>query len=367
MNQWRKSLFNKYIAWLILCLMVINPVQALQYIQPAQATVFSNIIPGYLPKAIHIHASQKDNVVALLARQGYDIIPASHDEARQYLARNANANDTPVHDEADPNLEKLPAEDCDKNKTEDKKTDCTRKTEPEPEPEPEKTPASRTTIFHGQGLDLPNLGSGSGGNGDTAAVMFIVIGIVVVAALFIYAGKFIADLINNDDDYYSYWWDIGTQFINLDTENNQHGNFGGLKFSAGFIAARLAQLGLSIEIGKMDLDLLYNRNSIPQRINLQGTYWFIGPTVRWLLGNIDNEQTINNSYVYFELLGGGTDRSEIDITAIARVGINTGIGEHMRIGIHYGAFYLGLDEDQGFANDGDNYWNTYGIELGYQF
>lgn len=379
MKYWRSPIFLKLIAWLSLCLMAINPVLALQYNQLNQTTHFSSKIPGYLPKTMHIHASQKDSVLALLAKQGYDIIPASPEDARHFLSSNSFSDNISLQLAANFNLKLVPVDACSKKleycsgdecneQLKDKQVEC--KEEPKSDKKPEQKPGPTTTITHGQGFQLPNFGGGGGGGGgkgDSAAVMLIIIGVVVVAALFIYAGKFIVDLINNNEDYYAYWWDIGTQFINLNTEANQHGNFSGLKLGAGFIANRSTQFGLTAEIGKMDLDLLYNRNSIPQRINLQGTYWLLGPTVRWLLGNIDTEQTINNSYVYLELLGGGSDRKEVDITAVARLGVNTGIGEHMRIGIHYGAFYLGLDEDQGFANDGDNYWNMYGLEIGYQF
>ncbi len=175
--------------------------------------------------------------------------------------------------------------------------------------------------------------------------MLIIIGVVVIAALFIYAGRFIADLFSGDSEYYTYWWDLSTQFITLNTEPGGHSNFTGLKFSTGFVANRLAQFGLSAEAGKLDLNLFYNKNSAPARTSLQGIYWLLGATVRWLLGNVDTEQAINNSYVYFELLGGASDRKEVEKIAVARVDFNAGIEEHIRFDIHYGAFYLGLNED----------------------
>jgi len=417
MNHWRHNITIKLIVWLILSLMVINPALALQYQQLHQSTDFIGKIPDYLPRSYHIHISQKDTVLARLKQQGYDVIPASQEEARHFLASNS-ITDIALQLAANPDIEQPPRDECLKqtencppectdddfynnygcpetckptNKdTECKGKDCPQQQPPQndctdtdpverardikPVPEPEAdtdtsrpTPRTSGSISVHQGFKLPNISLGGGKKGDGAAVMLIIIGVVVIAALFVYAGKFIADLFSGDGEYYTYWWDIGTQFITLDTEASEQGNFTGLKFSGGFVANRLAQFGLAAEVGSMDLDLNYNRNSTPQRIQLEGTYWLIGPTVRWLLGYTDTEQLANNSYFYLELLGGSSDRNEVDKMAVARVGFNTGIGEHLRLGAHYGAFYLGLNEDQGFANDGDNYWDMYGLEIGYQF
>lgn len=442
MNYRRHSLSLKLISYLILGLMSINPALALQYQDLNRNADFSGRIPDYQPRAYHIHISQKDAVLALLRKQGYDVIPASENDARRFLNSNAFVQNRPVQLAANFNLGQVYKDECSYSKIycyreecdnypKERRKDCPDDTPPvqsadsridhPPEDNCNKTaqgrdcppecldgdrsndrgcpeeclsnpctatdpverardsgpvsnkgesrPAPRATgsVSIHQGFQLPNIGGGGGGKGDAAAVMLIIIGVVVIAALFIYAGKWLVDMLSNDEDYYAYWWDIGTQFMVLDTEANQHGNFTGLKFSGGFIANRLAHFGLAVEVGRMDLDLLYNRNSIPQRVNLEGTYWLLGPTVRWLLGNVDTEQAINNSYFHLQLLGGGSDRNEVDKMALARVGFNTGIGRHLRLGLHYGAFYLGLDQDQGFANDGDNYWNMYGMEIGYQF
>lgn len=413
MNYWRTSPCLKLMAYLILGLLVINPAFALTYQQFNRTTDFLKKIPPFQPQAFRIHISQKAEVLALLRRQGYDVIPATKQDAMRFLAgNNPLPSYKPVQLAANFNLHKVYEsdcsyktkycyrEECDKYPKERRK-DCPGATAPPPpvssagtstppdtpppstdtgtaEPpttSPQSPPPSQrssthtsVSVSHSGGFHLPNFGGGGGNKGDAAAVMLIVIGVVVIAALFIYAGKWLIDTLSNDEDYYAYWWDIGAQFITLGTEAGQHGDFNGLKFSGGFVANRVTQFGLAAEVGKMDLDVLYNRNSTtPTRVNLKGTYWLVGPTVRWLLGYTDTEQFINNSYIYLELLGGNADRKEVDLLAVARIGFNTALGKHLRLGVHYGAFYLGLKQDQGFANDGNNYWNMYGLELGYQF
>lgn len=411
MKCWRNHLIIKIVSYLVLGLMVINPALALQYQHYNTTTDFISQLPNHLPKAYHIHASQKDDVLALLKKQGYDVVPANQTDLQHFLTSNSLPDST-IQLAANRDIEPPPQDECiarcppectdddfynnygcpesclkQTKKTPCKGEDCPDQEKPQlpectetdpverakdrkpvPEPVVEK-PAPRTSgsVTINRGFQMPNINMGGGNKGDAAAVMLIVIGVVVIAALIVYAGKYIIDLFSGDSEYYAYWWDIGTQFISLDTEAGQHGNFTGIKFTAGFVANRSAQFGLAAEVGNIDLDLNYNRNSTPQRIRIDGTYWLLGATVRWLLGNVDPEQSINNSYVYFELLAGASDRDEVDKMAVARVGFNTGLGKHMRLGIHYGAFYLGLDEDQGVANDGDNYWNMVGMEIGYQF
>lgn len=357
----------KLITWLNLCLLSINPALALQYM-PAQHVTnlqvqhhdsrhLDLIRLDSTPRALHINAAQQQQFIKQLTEGGYTVIPASHAEAAAFLDSRqyppADVTQLAVSDK--PKAQQSDQEECKTSNKQDGKP-C------EDKATTEKTPT--TTISHARGFDIPNLGGGD--SGDFAAVMFIVIGIVVIAALFVYAGKYIVDAINKEGDYF-YWWDIGTHYITLATDNGEHGNFTGIKLGGGFVAHTSAHFGLSLEVGQLDLDLVYKNNAIPQRLTTEGNYWFVGPTVRWLLGNLDTEKTINNSHFYFELLGGSSDQSQIEMMGIARVGFNTGINKHLRLGLHYGAFYLGLNEDEGIANDGDNLWNMFGLEIGYQF
>lgn len=442
MNYWQHSLFIKIIAYLTLAVMTLNPALALQYQHYNETADFLSKIPDYQARAYHIHISQKDDVLTLLKKQGYDVIPASVTDARHFLNTNPFSINKPLQLAANFNLKRVYQDECSHTRVycsrgecdkypKQRRKDCrniqaiarssnsaiehppedncnttalgkdcpaecidddqsnnkncpqecltnpctdtdpverARDKGPVSKPrESRPAPRGRASVYIDQGFRLPKI-SGGGNGKDAAAVMLIVIGVVVIAALFIYAGKWIADMLQNDEDYYAYWWDIGGQFINLDTDPGEHGNFTGIKFSGGFVPNMHTNFGLTAEIGRMDLDLLYNRNSTPQRVNIEGTYWLLGPIVRWLFGNRDSDENFaHNSYVYLELLGGNSDRDGIDMIGVGRIGINTGLGEHMRLGFHYGAFYLGLDEDQGFANDGDNYWNMYGLEIGYQF
>lgn len=369
---------SKLLACILCFVLLINPALALQYQQLDNMNTFSSNIPDFKPRAWHIQASQQKQFIAQLRAKGYDVIPATHREAANFLHADLSHTAKPVQLAANFNLQKVFVDECSHKTTYCYKEECNqypklqRKDCPKAATDEETEPTSRTprvetsvSISHRSSFQMPRI---SGGGDDAAAVMLVVIGVVVIAALFIYAGKWVIDQFSNEEDYYSYWWDIGTHVIYLDTASSERGSFSGLKLSGGFVPNLHTNFGITFELGSMDLNLLYNRETNPQRIQIQGSYLMLGPQVRWLFGSIDaTENTINNSYIYLELLGGTSDRDEVDKMAIARIGLNTGIHEHLRIGLHYGAFYLGLDKDQGFANDGDNYWNMYGFELGYQF
>lgn len=349
----------KLVTWLCLVVLSINPAFALQYM-PTAISANSHLSAGYLsgshvsgslPKAMHISADQKELLVKQLKEQGYDVIPATRQEANAFLAANTPTTaDRPDIPPCNPEIENCQNADYVK-----KLDDCSKSKEDEPR-------SGSGGYSHAEGIDLPNF---SGGN-DSAAVMLIVIGVVVIAAVFIYVGKYLVDLLSGGHDY-CYWWDIGTHHITLGTDYDQHGSFTGIKLGFGFIANSATQFGLAVEIGKLDFDLVYSSKAVPLRLTTKSDYWLVGPTVRWTLGNFNKQGAINNSHFYFELLGGNASDPQIDIMAIGRVGFNTGISEHMRLGLHYGAFYLGLDEDQGIVNDGSNYWNMLGFEVGFQF
>ena len=377
MAYWRQNKLYQPVVWLLLLLMLINPAMAMQYQQLNTAQDFLKQLPDGPLKTFHIHVSQKAAFLKQIRQQGYETIPASQQDIDHFLHSKATLEDKPIQLAANFNLKSVYEKDCPVRSLTCYREECDKYTEQRPNckrddseyKKPErKAKTSRNVnvnISRAGNIRLPRIGGGS--SRDAGAAILVVIGVVVIAAVFIYAGKWIADALKNDEDYYSYWWDIGANFTSLDTDTGEHGSLNSIKFSGGFVPNMHTNFGLALELGQMDLNLLYNKNTEPTRINVEGSYWLLGPSVRWLLGYRDTEKLVNNSYFHFELLGGDSDQKQVDKIVVGRVGFNTGIGEHMRLGIHYGAFYLGMEEDEGIANDGDNYWTMLGLEIGYQF
>lgn len=226
---------------------------------------------------------------------------------------------------------------------------------PQPPPQPVAAPHASVGI-HG---DLP-YGSGGGG-GDGAKIFFLIIGFVVVAAFIVYAGKYIADIARSEN--HTLWWEVAFNSTFLSTDAGQYGDFYGAKLATGFVSSDLIQLSLIGEVGKADINLLINETSNPQALNFLANYWMLGGAVRMHL----TTKLVNPSYLYLEFMGGTTDHSATDTISAARLGASFGLNDYIRLGGSFGAQYIGLNEDQGFVNDGDNYWFTIGLELGVRF
>jgi len=226
---------------------------------------------------------------------------------------------------------------------------------PAPQPQPAQTVQPHVSI---EG----NVSYGhSGGNGDAGKVFFLLIGVVVVAAFIVYAGKFVSDLVTNKEA--KLWWEIIANSNFMDTNSGQHGDFYGVKLATGIVSSELFQLALIGEIGNADINLIINETTDPQVLDFSASYWMLGGAVRMHL----TDKLVNASYLYLELMGGTTNDPVTDIIGAARMGASFGINDTIRLGGNIGAQYIGLNKDQGFRNTDNNYWYTVGLELGVRF
>lgn len=223
----------------------------------------------------------------------------------------------------------------------------------------EQYPTSEPRVHLGLHADLSFKGGSS--NRDSAKVFFIFVGLAVVAAFVVYAGKYIADLVRGEN--LKVWREFIFNNTFLSTGPGRHGQFSGAKIATGFVSNELIQLALVGEIGNANLDLILNETVDPTPLDFSATYWMLGASARLHL----TDKFVNASYLYMEFMGGTTSHSDTDIIGATRVGASFGINDYLRLGASMGAQYIGLDSDQGFANDGDNYWVTYGVEIGMRF
>jgi len=228
--------------------------------------------------------------------------------------------------------------------------------EPVPPPQPQQ-PAVQTNI----GIQA-DIGYGhGGGGGDSGKVFFILAGIMVIAAFIMYAGKYIADIASGKD--FKVWWEFIFSNTYLSTRSGQHGRLNGLKIATGFVSSDLIQVALVGEFGNTNIDLILDEYSDPTPLEYSATYWMLGATARLHL----SDKLVNASYLYLDFMGGKTSQGSADTIGMARLGASFGVNDYLRLGASIGAHYIGLDEDQGFANHGDNYWTTFGFEMGVKF
>jgi len=206
---------------------------------------------------------------------------------------------------------------------------------------------------------------GGGGGGDAAAVLFVLVGVFVAAVFVIYTIKYLVDIASGKE--YDYWWDLGAQKTYLITHKGEHGEFTSAKLASGYIADKRAYIGLVGELGYMDINLDVSKNDAPVRLNLEGYYWMLGAAARFVLFDSVRDGVSNPSFFFMEFMGGLTEHAATETIGSAKLGLNFGEFDHFRIGLHAGAQYIGLNKKQGFVHNSDNYWFTYGFELGYRF
>ena len=199
-------------------------------------------------------------------------------------------------------------------------------------------------------------GSGGRGSGDGAAVILVIIGAIVLVVWTVYAIKYVADMATGGADPCSRrWseWAVTTTGIN--SYRPQYASFTGVRYLTGVDHAGL-NFGLSAELGHADV-LLTEASAL----RLQGLYWMVGPLLRWGLSGGSNP-----SYLQMELLAGSTENKEMGVIAAAKLGVNFGLGDRLRLGISYGAMNINLHE-QGIILDRSQFYTLWGVDMGFRF
>jgi len=199
------------------------------------------------------------------------------------------------------------------------------------------------------------LHGGRGSSGDDAAVVFIIIGAVVLIVWTLYIFKYLYD-ISVGIVPCDYWKELTLVTSVSSSSDEQHARLHGLRFSTGY-SSGLTDVGLSLELGKSDI-LLKEISTL----QLKGGYWLLGPTLRWRLS-----QSRNPTFFHMDFVAGSTDNSAVGLMARAGLGLMFGIGDAMQMGLSFSALNINLNEDQGIISDRSRYQYLYGINFGYNF
>jgi hypothetical protein len=171
----------------------------------------------------------------------------------------------------------------------------------------------------------------------------------------LYAVKYLIDMGRGIAPCGGRWSEWGLTTTSINSYRPRYANFSGLRYLTGVKQDGLS-FGLSAELGQADV-LLAEAGSL----RLQGTYWLLGPLLRWKLAS-----SANPSYFQMEFLVGSTENQEMGVIAAAKLGFNFGISERLRLGISYGALNLNLHE-QGIILDRSQFYTLWGLDMGYRF
>lgn len=194
----------------------------------------------------------------------------------------------------------------------------------------------------------------SGNDGESAAVLFVFIGAVLLVVWTLYVFKYLYDV--SMGYHPCRWSEFSVSSSRISSEIDQHAYFYGLNYKTG-IQDGGTEFGLSAEVGHSDILLVENGT-----LRLEGLYWLIGPLLRWRLSSGRNPH-----YFQMDFLAGSTEHAEMGIIARANLGLRFGISEAMHISFNWGAMNINLNENKGIINTRNQYYYLYGINVGYQF
>ena len=197
--------------------------------------------------------------------------------------------------------------------------------------------------------------SGNRGNRDTAAIVFVIIGTALIVVWALYVFKYIYD-VSTGFAVCGKWSDIALVHSAISSSAQQRADFYGLRYMAGFRDGA-TEFGISAEIGQSNI--LLSDLGVPL---LQGTYWLIGPVLRWRLSRNNNP-----SYFQMNFMAGSTEFDVIGTIAQASLGLQFGIGDGFKLGVSWGAMNIDLKNTQGIISEQDDYYYLYGVNMGYQF
>ena len=199
----------------------------------------------------------------------------------------------------------------------------------------------------------------SNGNWDMdgkewAAVLYVVVGVVVVGAFIVYGAEALVELATNQDDdpvfreiglRYSY---SGRQWSDGGPPLYRDANLIGLRFGIGLDRGAGMGLGVAVEGGYIDLSL--RAVDDPTKVfDFQGGYLVAGPMLRF--GRNDPLS------LTLEFLNGASDHASIGWISKSRMTVQGKVGKTgLLVGAHIGAvfydlsFYDGLAQRQGNFN-----------------
>ena len=219
----------------------------------------------------------------------------------------------------------------------------------------------------------------SWGNNDTALVVFAVVGAVVIIAWIPYATNYLYTFFKDDSDksiFIELSSDInyifgGRSSSFLREKVDRSGILAGIKSQFGFGDKNRTLFGMAVLFGYHNI--VYEFEKTKKEINYHGAYLMGGPTIFFGRGHA----LLNNSYGYLELTAGTSNRQDIGLISLARLGGMLNISETYSasncnrggyyLGGSIGAIYLGIKENEGMVDVLDKFNFTASLNLGYKF
>lgn len=204
--------------------------------------------------------------------------------------------------------------------------------------------------------------------GDWAAVIYVVVGVIVVGAFILFGFKALYDLVVNKDDA-PVFKEVGLRFSYSGlTMYDDRGSslyrdayLVGMRFAIG-VERDMLTLGLAMEGGSINLTV-HGINPPSETLDYRGGYLVGGPMVRF--GNY------NPLALSLEFLNGTSDHRDIGWISKARMGLQAKTGAGLLTGAHLGAVFYDLRFSDGLVfRRGDfnsDLSMVFGVDVGWSF
>ncbi|MDB5051230.1 MAG: hypothetical protein JWO30_4301 [Fibrobacteres bacterium] len=217
--------------------------------------------------------------------------------------------------------------------------------------------------------DVTDGGGGGWDAHELAAVIYVVIGVVVVGAFILYGAQTLYDLATNQEDY-PVFMEAGVRvsYSGKALKDPDGGSdlyrdayLAGLRFAIGLDKPGMG-LGLTVEGGYIDVRL--RGISDPSRsFDFEGGYLVAGPLLRF--GG-------NDPFSFnLEFLNGTSDHASIGWISKSRMAVEAKVSPHTLIGAHLGAVFYDLHFLDGLGWRKGNFNRDlsliYGLDAGWEF
>ena len=186
-------------------------------------------------------------------------------------------------------------------------------------------------------------------------MIFVLAGVVVVAAAVIYSGALLANLMVNPHEA-EVWGEAGPRFMFF-SGGYQQGSMTGGTLALG-LRGEEADVGLLVEGGYLEADVVTVGG---EEVEVSGGYGMAGLTIRWPFDS-GADATVFSA----DLLAGTASR--FDLVSRAGLGLSWQVYGPLRAGLQVGAVYLDVEEQDGPVwQAGEDYNLLGGVETSVRF
>ncbi len=191
---------------------------------------------------------------------------------------------------------------------------------------------------------------------ESAIIVFVTAGVIVIAAAVVYTGALIYNLVADFDEAPPFWWEPSVHGLYF-SSGSQQGWMTGGGVTMGF-EGEGGDVGLTLEGGYLNANVVTVDD---KDVNISGGYGLAGPVVRWYFGSGPQDYRLD-----MEFLAGGA--SGYSLISRAGAALNWAATQTLRFGIRFGALYLDVEETEGPVLKAGSDFNIYlGLETATQF